>query len=340
MWNRLRFSFSSVFRRFQLLLGSLAVILLAVFLPLSASADTISINSGFGNVSSSALITRYSDGLPVNRVEQQYFYGGAYNPLIIADSQQAGYTWTEFDVSAYVTFNRSIPAGTTLTISCGGWYNKAYDFGSSTPVMIVSPWNIADISNYTNYLGDRAFFNPVSSGGYVQTPNGNYRGILYTCTYTTTVDLSGIYLCFSGFISTGRTGSAYFGISCSDISYQGTPVSPAESDIYGTPESGALDDTSTAIDNVESAESALISGGESAISGAFDSLTSSVNSLNAFVSGFVFVQRLFSSLVTSLPFLNVLIPISVGLGLFAMLVGVIGSVVSRSKGGGKDDSSG
>ena len=84
----------------------------------------------------------------------------------------------------------------------------------------------------------------------------------------------------------------------------------------------------------------MISGGDSAISGAFDSLSSSVNSLNAFVSGFVFVQRLCSSLVSSLPFLNVLIPISVGLGLFAMLIGVIGSVVSRSKGGGKDDPSG
>ncbi len=342
MWNRFRFSFSSVFRRFLLLLGSSLVLLLTVCLPLSASAETINIKSGFGALSSNALITRYSDGYPVNRLEQQYFYGGNYNPLILADSRVPGYSWTEFDVSVYIPFNRTVPAGTRLSISCGGWFNHSYTFSSTyNPHMYASPYSIADVSNgsYENYLGSRVLLG-VGSGDTLRTSNGQYHGYLFSGSFTTRFSMSGIYLCFSGALANARTGGAYFGISCDSITISVDHVSPAESDVYGTPESGSFDDTSTAIGNVESAESALISGGESAISGAFDSLTSSVNSLNSFISGFVFVQHLFSSLVSSLPFLNVLIPISVGLGLFAMLIGVIGSVVSRSKGGGKDDSSG
>lgn len=302
----------------------------------------INIKSDFGSLSSNALITQYTDGYPVNRLGTQYFYGGDYNPLILADTKAAGYSWTAFDASAYVSFNRTVSAGTTLRISCGGWFNHSYTFSDTyKPHMYVSPYNIANVSNgsYENYLGSRVLLG-TGSGVPVQTSNGQYCGYLFSGTFTTRFPMSGIYLCFSGSLSSARTGGSYFGISCDSITISVDHVSPAESDVYGTPESGTFDDTSTAIGNVESAESALISGGESAISGAFDSLTSSVNSLNSFISGFVFVQNLFSSLVSSLPFLNVLIPISVGLGLFAMLIGVIGSVVSRSKGGGKDDSSG
>ena len=144
MWNKLLYFICSLFRRFQLLLGCLAVILLALFLPLSVSADTININSGYGTVSSNALITRYSDGYPVDRLEQQYTYGGDYNPLILSDSQAAGYSWTDFDVSVYIPFNRTVPAGTTLRISCGGWFSKNYIMSSTyNSHMYVSPYTIA-----------------------------------------------------------------------------------------------------------------------------------------------------------------------------------------------------
>ena len=333
MWNKYRFLFSSVFRRSQLLLGNLAVILLAVCLPLSASADTISFKPTFGVQDSNFLSIA---GSFTNSLEQQYTYGGTYNPLILGC--ETSHSWTRAIASVRWNFGKTLPAGTEITIQCAGWHNRSYSLnGKSMSVALTAPTTQA---NWQTFLAERTVL-PFNNGdNYVQTSNGVYHGYLCTGKYVLPADTSYIYLVWDITLNGTRNGGTYVGISLSSVSYQGKPVSPAESDVYGTPESGTLDDTSTAIGDVDSAESALISGGDSAISGAFDSLASSVNSLNSFVSGFVFVQRLCSSLVSSLPFLNVLIPISVGLGLFAMLIGIIGSVVSRSKGGGKDDSSG
>ena len=265
MWNKFRFSFSSLFRRFQLLLGSLAVILLVVFLPLSASADTIHLNLTYGNTIKNSLVTAPVSGdNPVNRLESQYTYGGIYNPLILADSQSL--QWSFFKAGVYWSFGQSLSAGTVLSISCGGWFNHGYSI-SGTPVMHASVYNPWVESQ--DWKGSKQFLEPQFSSvdEYVQTSNGVYHGLLYQGTYTLPAQSDGIWLTFVGNVMQ-RTGGCYIGISCSDISYQGTPVSPAESDIYGTPESGSFDDTSTAIGNVESAESALISGGDSAISGA------------------------------------------------------------------------
>lgn len=335
MWNKLQFLFSSVFRRFQLLLGSLAVILLAVFLPLSASAETVNIKPTFSDASLNYLSAEV--GFPfglTNILDNQYTYGGLYNPLIMIGGSSK---WQTGICSVRWNFGKTLPAGTVLSIQCGGWHNQAYPVEDKFMyVSLTPPTSEVNLNAWTSERTELI----TNSVGHIQTSNGVYFGYLYSGSYTLPSDSSYIYLVFQVNLSSQRTSGLAFGQHCNSIRYEANHVSPAESDVYGTPESGSFDDTSTAIGNAESAENALISGGDSAITGAFDSLTSSVNSLNAFVSGFVFVQRLCSSLVSSLPFLNVLIPISVGLGLFAMLIGVIGSVVSRSKGGGKDDSSG
>lgn len=306
--------------------------MLTVLLPISASADTISIKPTFATKHYNFLNVENSF---TNFLEQQYTYGGTYNPLILAC--ETSHSWVRAIASVRWDLGNTLPAGTEITIQCAGWHNRSYSLNEKR--MYVALTSPASQANWQTFLGERTVL-PFNNDSYVQTSNGVYRGYLCTGKYVLPSDTDYIYLVWDITLSGTRNSGSYVGISCSSVSYQGTHISPAESDAYGTPESGVFDDTSTAIDNVESAESALISGGESAISGAFDSLTSSANSLNSFISGFVFVQNLFSSLVSSLPFLNILIPISVGLGLFAMLIGVIGSVVSRSRGGGKDDSSG
>lgn len=333
MWNKLRLFFFSVFRRFQLLLGSLAVLLFAVFLPISASADTINIKSGFGAVSSNALITRYSDGLPVNRIEQQYFYGGDYNPLIIADTQAAGYSWSDFDVSVYIPFDRTVPAGTTLRISCGGWFQKAYSMSSTySPHMYASPYNIADVSNgsYENYLGSRVLLG-VGSGSTVQTSNGVYRGYLFSGTFSTHFPMSGIYLCFSGALSTARSGGAYFGISCDSITITVDHVSPAESDIYGAPESGALDDTSAALGDLDNAESALLQENSAGLNYGQTLLSDAKLVVQQFVLPLQAVGKLFEKMIEKIPISGLLIVISGSLGLFMFLLGMAGEIYGRGR---------
>lgn len=333
MWNKLRNFICLRFRCFLLLLGSLAVFLLAVCLPLSASAETVNIKSGFGALSSSALITRYADGLPVDRLEQQYFYGGDYNPLILADSQQAGYSWTDFDVSAYVSFDRTVPAGTTLRISCGGWFNHSYTFSDTyKPHMYVSPYDIAGVSNgsYENYLGSRVLLG-IGSGNSVQTSNGQYYGYLFSGTFTTRFPMSGIYFCFSGALSKARTGGAYFGISCDSITISVDHVSPAESDVYGTPESGALDDTSAALGNLDNAESALLQENSAGLNYGQTMLSDVKLVVQQFVLPLQAVGKLFEKMVEKIPISGLLIVISGSLGLFMFLLGMAGQVYGRGR---------
>ena len=333
MWIKLRHFICSLFRRFQLLLGSLAVILLAVFLPISASADTINIKSDFGGVSSNALITRYSDGLPVDRLEKQYFYGGDYNPLILADTQAAGYSWTGFDASAYVSFNRTVPAGTTLRISCGGWFNHSYIFSDTyKPRMYVSPYNIADVSNgsYENYLGSRVLLG-TGSGSPVQTSNGQYCGYLFSGSFTPRFPMSGIYFCFSGSLSSARTGGAYFGISCDSITISVDHVSPAESDVYGTPESGALDDTSAALGDLDNAESALLQENSAGLNYGQSMLSDAKLVVQQFVLPLQAVGKLFEKMIEKIPISGLLIVISGSLGLFMFLLGMAGEIYGRGR---------
>lgn len=309
--------------------------LLAVLLPLSASADTIPLNPTFSAKEYNLLTVDTATGAFTNILEQQYTYGGTYNPLILGCN--TAHSWTRAVASVRWYLGKELPAGTEISIQCAGWSKKSYPV--SVKIMSVALTSPTSQANYQTFLAERAVL-PLNNDGYVQTSNGIYHGYLCSGTYVLPADTSYIYLVWDITLNNSVNSGTFSGISCNGVSYQGTPVSPAESDIYGTPESGAFDDTSTAIGDYESAESALMSGGESAISGAFDSLTSSVNSLSAFVSGFIFVQRLFASLVSSLPILEILLPISVGLGLFAMLIGIIVPSISHSKGGDNDDSSG
>lgn len=318
MWIKLQKFICLRFRRFLLLLGSLAVILLAVFLPLSASADTIHIKAGLGALSSNALITRYSDGYPVDRLEQQYFYGGDYNPLILADSKSAGYSWTEFDASVYVSFNRTVPAGTTLRISCGGWFQKAYTMSATySPHMYASPYNIADVSNgsYENYLGSRVLLG-IGSGDPIQTSNGVYRGYLFSGTFTTPFPMSGIYLCFSGELSTARTSSAYFGISCSDISFDGNLL--VDGSYPG------FDGETSAFTDYEQQESALME--DIDIPGALDNLNEhkaqSDSLMRQLLGSFQAISALFLKMSVKLPEFYILASVSFSIGIFCALVGI------------------
>lgn len=121
------FLFRSFLRRGLFFCGSLAVILLVVLLPLSASADTIHLNPTYGNSTVNYLVTAPVNGdLDINRLESQYNYGGTYNPLILADSNAK--QWSLFQASVYWSFGRTLPAGTLLSISCGGWFNKSFVF--------------------------------------------------------------------------------------------------------------------------------------------------------------------------------------------------------------------
>ncbi len=333
MWNKLRNFICSLFRRFQLLFGSLAVILLAVFLPLSASAEMVNIKSGYGSLSSNALITRYSDGYPVDRLEQQYTYGGDYNPLILADTKVAGYSWDDFDVSVYIPFTRTVPAGTRLSISCGGWFNHSYIFSSTyNPHMYASPYSIADVSNgsYENYLGSRVLLG-TGSGDPVRTSNGQYFGFLFSGSFTTRFPMSGIYLCFSGALANARTGAAYFGISCDSITISVDHVSPAESDVYGTPESGALDDTSAALGDLDNAESALLDANSSGLDYAAGQIQNAGGAISQFHNAFQAVSYMFTQLLGRVPIFGYLLTISVSLGLIMLLFGLLGEVSSFSR---------
>lgn len=328
-----RFLSLSSLRRGLFLFGSFLVFLLAVCLPLSASAETINIKSGYGALSSNALITWYSDGYPVDRLEQQYTYGGDYNPLILADTRSAGFSWTEFDVSVYYSFNRTVPAGTTLRISCGGWFQKAYTFSSTNmPHMYVSPYNIADVSNgsYENYLGSRVLLG-VGSGDTVKTSNGVYRGYLFSGTFTTRFPMSGIYLCFSGELGTARTSGAYFGISCDSITISVDNVSPAESDVYGTPESGSFDDTSAAINDLDNAESALLEQNSTGLSSGQSMMSIAVTIMKNYVLPLQAVGRLFENMLVKIPIFSSLVIISASIGLFMFLLGMVGEVYRGSQ---------
>lgn len=318
MWNKLRYFICSLFRRFQLLLGSLAVILLAVFLPLSASADTINIKSGYGELPSNALITRYSDGYPVNRLEQQYTYGGNYNPLILVDSKAAGYSWSDFDVSVYIPFNRTVPAGTTLRISCGGWFSKNYTLSATyNPHMYVSPYSIADVSNgsYENYLGSRVLLG-TGSGAPVQTPNGQYLGYLFSGTFTTRFPMSGIYLCFSGSLANARSGGAYFGISCDSITFQGNAL--VDNSYPG------FEGETSAFTDYEQQESALMQ--DIDIPGALDNLNEhkaqSDSLMRQLLGSFQALSALFLKMSVKLPEFYILASVSFSIGIFCALVGI------------------
>lgn len=303
----------------------LAVTAILLCIPVSASAETINIKSGYGVLSSNALITRYSDSYPVDRLEQQYTYGGDYNPLILVDTKSVGYSWSEFDVSVYIPFNRTVPAGTILRISCGGWFQKSYQFGTNNPCMYASPYNIADVSNgsYENYLGSRVLLSTVT-GSTVQTSNGNYRGYLFSGSYTTQFPMSGIYLCFSGVLSTSRTGGAYFGISCDSITISVDHVSPAESEIYNTPDTSEIDD-------YESQESAVLDGINDGLSDSKNLFTNFMNTFAPFIQGTMFMSNVISLIITGNEHINSLLTISLSLGMFGLLTNILSQSIKSSR---------
>lgn len=296
----------------------LAITAILLCIPVSASAETINIKSDFGALSSNALITKYSDGYPVDRLEKQYTYGGEYNPLILADNQASGYSWTDFDASVYYSFNRTVPAGTTLRISCGGWFNHSYTFSSTyKPQMYASPYNIANVSNgsYENYLGSRVLLG-TGSGDPVRTSNGQYHGYLFSGTFTTRFPMSGIYLCFSGKLANARTGGAYFGISCDSITISVDHVSPAESEIYNTPDTSEMDE----YDSLESDVLGSIDGGLTDSKNLFQNF---VNNFAPFIQGTMFMSNVISLIITGTGHINSLVTISLSLGIFGLLTNIL-----------------
>ncbi len=312
--------------KLKILVPVILAITLIIGIPVSASAETINIKSDFGPASSSALITRYSDGLPVDRLEQQYFYGGDYNPLILVDSQQAGYSWTAFDASAYVSFNRTVPAGTTLRISCGGWFNHSYTFSDTyKPHMYVSPYNIANVSNgsYENYLGSRVLLG-TGSGSPVQTPNGQYYGYLFSGTFTTRFPMSGIYFCFSGSLAKARTGGAYFGISCDSITISVDHVSPAESEIYSTPDTSAIDE-------YESQESQVLEGIDGGLTQSKNMFQNFVDNFAPFIQGAMFMSNVIAFIINGNNNINSLVTISLSLGIFGLLTNILAQSIKKPR---------
>lgn len=324
MWNKLRYFVCSLFRRFQLLLGNLAVILLAVCLPLSASADTISFKPTFSTAESNFLNV---DNSYTNYLETQYTYGGTYNPLILGC--ETAHSWVRAIAAVRWNFGKTLPAGTEITIQCAGWHNKSYSLnGKHMYVSLTSP---TSHSNYQTFLAERAVL-PFNNGdNYVQTSNGVYRGYLCSGKYVLPADTSYIYLVWDITLSGTRNGTTYVGISLSSVSYQGTYISPAESEIYGTPESGALDDTSAALGDLDNAESALLDANSSGLDYAASQIQNAGGAIAQFHNSLQAVSYMFTQLLGRVPIFGYLLTISVSLGLIMLLFGLLGEVSSFSR---------
>ena len=308
MWNKLRNFICSLFRRFQLLLGSLAVILLAVFLPLSVSADTIHIKPTFGTQESNFLNVANSF---TNFLEKQYTYGGTYNPLILVC--ETAHSWVRAISAVRWNFGKTLPAGTEITIQCAGWHNKSYSLNEkSMYVALTSPTSQA---NWQTFLGERTVL-PFNNDNYVQTSNGVYRGYLCTGKYVLPADTDYIYLVWDITLSGTRNGGAYVGISCSDISYDGNPL------VDGS-YPGFEGDTSTFTD-YEQQESALMQ--DIDIPGALDNLNEhkaqSDSLMRQLLGSFQAISALFLKMSAKLPEFYILASVSFSIGIFCALVGI------------------
>ena len=128
--------------------------------------------------------------------------------------------------------------------------------------------------------------------------------------------MSGIYLCFSGALANARTGSAYFGISCSSISYD---VDPLVDGSYP-----GFEGETSAFTDYEQQESALMQ--DIDIPGALDNLNQhkaqSDSLMRQLLGSFQAISALFLKMSVKLPEFYILASVSFSIGIFCALVGI------------------
>lgn len=324
MWKRFLSRLRSRFflRCGAIFCGGLVVSLCLLSLPLSASADTIALNPTFSTSDYNLLTVDAASQSFTNILESQYTYGGTYNPLILACGTV--HKWTRAIASVRWNFGRELPAGTEIAIQCAGWANKSYN--PSVKAMSVALTSPTSQANYQTYLAERAVLSLIDDG-YVQTSNGNYYGYLCSGTYTLPAKSTYVYLVWDIVVPSERNGGTYVGISCNGISFQGTPPSPLESDVSNA----GVDDANSALDDYENAESALRDSGLMDVENALEGVKNSADALTTFVYPLQAVVLLFSHFTDHVPFVNILLQLSIGLGLFMILLGVAGEAYGVSR---------
>lgn len=295
--------------KLKTLIPVILAITLIIGIPVSASADTISFKPTFGDKTSNFLNV---DNSYTNFLEQQYTYGGTYNPLILGC--ETAHSWVRSIAAVRWNFGKTLPAGTEITIQCAGWHNKSYSLnGKHMYVSLTAPTSQA---NYQTFLAERAVL-PFNNGdNYVQTSNGVYRGYLCSGKYVLPADTDYIYLVWDITLSGTRNGGTYVGISLSSVSYQGTHISPAESEIYSNP------DTSE-IDEYESNESAVMEGIAGGIDNSKNLFKNFMDTFAPFIQGTMFMSNVISLIITGNEHINSLLTISLSLGMFGLLTNIL-----------------
>lgn len=294
--------------KLKTLIPVILTVALILCISVPASADTISFKPTFA-------IQQYNflnvDNGYTNFLETQYTYGGTYNPLILGC--ETAHSWTRAISAVRWEFGKTLPAGTEITIQCAGWHNKSYTLNNKH--MYVSLTSPASHANYQNFLAERAEL-PFNNNNYVQTSNGVYRGYLCTGKYVLPADTDYIYLVWDITLNGTRNGGTYVGISLSSVSYQGSHISPAESEIYSTP------DTSE-IDEYESQESAVLEGIDGGLTNSKNLFQNFVDNFAPFIQGAMFMSGVISLIINGTEHINSLVTISLSLGIFGLLTNIL-----------------
>lgn len=294
--------------KLKILIPVILAITLIIGIPVSASADTISFKPTFATQQYNYLNVENSF---TNFLEKQYTYGGTYNPLILAC--ETSHSWVRAIAAVRWEFGKTLPAGTEITIQCAGWHNRSYSLNEKR--MYVALTSPASQANWQTFLGERTVL-PFNNNEYVQTSNGVYRGYLCTGKYVLPADTDYIYLVWDITLSGTRNGGTYVGISCSSISYQGTHISPAESEIYSTPDTSAIDE-------YESQESAVMEGINDGLLDSKNLFTNFQVTFAPFIQGTMFMSNVISLIITGNEHINSILVISLSLGMFGLLTNIL-----------------
>lgn len=165
-----------------------------------------------------------------------YLYGGDYNPLIVVCTDS--YKWKHAVVEMYVTFGRTIKAGTTLTIKAKGWRNHSYSVSNDT--MYISPISYMDEFSFYDNCSNLKLYGSED----VQTSNGIYYARTFTGTYQLQADADGLWLSYDITLSAARNGGCYLGLSVDSLT---CPVDQDSEENAGNKGNGAVDSVMDAI---------------------------------------------------------------------------------------------
>lgn len=220
----------------KIVVGVVSVLLL---FSVMVSAEQIQIELKYMPLSSNSLLA-LRGVVNGSVLENQYTYGGTYNPLILAC--ESANEWDTGVAAVCYDLGKSFPAGTKFEFSCGGWYRKNYSF--STLEMYAALDCPTSIASYDGYLASRSKLDPVSTDGAIQTSNGLYKARLFKGSYTLPTSSRYIYLVFEISLSSVVNGGTYLGVSCSSISYEGNIDTEANANNKGN---GAVDSVMEAI---------------------------------------------------------------------------------------------